>query len=88
MKPGEGDHVHCKLPKVSIELPREPETGGDARHGERDKVVKVSVGRSGQLKGSEADVVEGLVVNTESFVSVLYQLVHGEGGVVWLNHSI
>ena len=36
----------------------------------------------------EADVVEGLVVNTVGLVSILDQLVDREGGVVRLHHSV
>ena len=49
-----------------------PEAGGDPRHCEGDKVVEVSIGGGGQLQGPEADVVKGLVVNTEGFICVLY----------------
>merc|ERR1719208_38102 len=84
----EGDHVDRQLPEVSVELTREPETGGDSRHGERDQVVEVTVGGSGELQSSEADVVESLVVNAVGLVSVLHELVHGEGGVVGLHHGV
>ena len=40
----EGDHVDRQLPEVSVELTREPETGGDTRHGDADQVVEVSIG--------------------------------------------
>ena len=36
----------------------------------------------------EADVIERLVVNTVSLVSVLHQLVDGERGVVGLHHGV
>ena len=36
----------------------------------------------------EADVVERLVVDTEGLVSVLDQLVDGEGGVVGFHHGV
>ena len=36
----------------------------------------------------EADVVEGLVVNTVGLIGVLDQLMDGEGGVVGLHHSV
>lgn len=34
-------------------------TGGDTAHDDGDEVVKISVGRGGELEGSEADVVPG-----------------------------
>ena len=60
---GERNHVDSKLPEVSIELARESQAGGDSRHGERDKVIQVSIGRRCELEGTEADVIEGFVVN-------------------------
>ena len=66
----------------------EPEAGGDAGHGEGDKMVEVAIGGGGQLQGAEADVVQRLVVDAESLISVLNQLVHREGGVVGLHHSV
>ena len=50
VKTREGHHVHCQLPQVSVELAGEPKAGGDARHGERDQVVEVTVGGGGQLQ--------------------------------------
>ena len=50
VEPGEGDHVDSQLPEVSIELAREPETGGHTRHGDTDKVVEVTVGGRAQLQ--------------------------------------
>ena len=55
VKPGEGDHVHCQLPQVSVQLAREPEAGGHTGHGERDQVVQVTIGGGGQLQGSKCD---------------------------------
>ena len=51
-------------------------------------MVKITVGGGGELEGTEADVVEGLVVDAEGLVRVLDQLVHGEGGVVRLDNGI
>ena len=38
-------------------------------------MIEVAVGRIGQLEGPEADVVQRLVVDAESLVGVLDQLV-------------
>ena len=72
---GEWNHVDSKLSQVSIELTREPETSGHTTHGQRHQVVKVTVGGGGELQGSEADVIEGLIVNTVGLICVLNQLV-------------
>jgi len=51
-------------------------------------VVKITVGGGGELKGSEADIVEGLVINAHDLIGVFDQLMDGEGGVVWLYDGI
>ena len=87
-RPGEGDHVDRQLPEVSIELAGESEAGRHAGHGEGDEMVEVSVRRSRELQCPEANVVESLVVNDVSLVSVLHKLVEGEGGIVRLHHRV
>jgi len=84
----EGNHVDGELSEIGVELTWESEAGGDAAHGGRDEVVQVAVGRGGELESSEADVVECLVVNAVGFVSVLNELMDGEGGVVWLDDGV
>ena len=71
MKTGEGNHVDCKLTEISIELAREAETGGHTRHGQGDKMVEISIGWSGELEGTEADIVESFVVHAEGLICVL-----------------
>ena len=51
-------------------------------------MVEISVGGGGELEGSEADVVQGLVVDDHALISVLDQLMDGKGGVVGLNDSV
>ena len=51
MEAGKGDHVHGQLAQVGVQLPGEPEGGGHARHGQRDQVVQIAVGRGRQLQG-------------------------------------
>ena len=51
-------------------------------------MVEISVGGCRQFQGSKADVVQGLVVDAVCLVCVLNQLVHGEGGVVGLDHGV
>ena len=71
---GEWHHVDGEFPEISVQLAREPQTGGDTRHGGGDEMVKISVGGCCQFEGPEADVVESLVVDTEGFVGVLNEL--------------
>ena len=77
-----------KLSGVCIQLAREPKGGGHSRHGQRDQMVEVTVCGSGQLECSEADVIESLVVNAKSLISVLHQMVYGECGIVRLYHRV
>ena len=71
----EGHKVDGKLAEVAVKLAREAEGAGGATGGSADEVVEVSVGRSGELEGLEADVVESLVVKNVSEVRVLNELV-------------
>lgn len=88
MQSGEGDHVDGQFSQIRVELTRESETGRDTGHDDRDEVVEVTVSRLVELEGSEADVVERLVVDAESLVRVLDELVDREGGVVRLDDSV
>lgn len=84
----ERHHVDGELSQVSVELTWESEARGDTRHGGRHEVVQVTVGWGGELEGSEADVVQGFVVDAVSLVSVFDELVHGERGVVWFDNGV
>ena len=85
---GEGHHVDGKLPQVRVELTGETQAGGDTRHDGGDQVVQVTVRGVVELERAHADVVQGLVVDTEGLVRVLDQLVDGEGGVVGLDNGV
>merc|ERR1719267_137071 len=84
----ERNEVDTELAEVGVELTREAEAACDARHAGRAEVVEVTVGRGGELEGTEADVVQGLVVKTHALVGVLDELVDREGGVVRLDNSV
>mmetsp|Transcript_3264 Transcript_3264/g.5371 ORF Transcript_3264/g.5371 Transcript_3264/m.5371 type:complete len:455 (+) Transcript_3264:329-1693(+) len=85
---GEGDKVDGKLTEISVELTGEAEAAGDAGHDGGDKMVKVTEGGGGELKGAEADIVESLVIEDHALIGVLNELMNGEGGVVGLNDGI
>ena len=85
---GEGDHVDGQFPQVSVELTGEPEAGGDTGHGGADQMVQVTVGGGGEFQGTEADIVQSLVVDAVGLVCVLNKLVDGQGGVVGLNNCV
>merc|ERR1712195_74702 len=88
MESGEGDQVDGEFPEIGVELTGESEAAGDSGEGGGDEMVKVTVGGGGELEGSEADIVEGLVVNAHDLIGVLNKLMDGEGGVVGLNDGI
>merc|ERR1712072_986501 len=71
---GEGDEVDAELAEVRVELTGEAEAAGHAGHARGAEVVEVTVGGGGELEGTEADVVEGLVVKTHALVGVLDEL--------------
>ena len=88
METGEGNEVDSELSEVRVELTWESEAAGDTGDGGRDKMVKITIGGGGELKGSEADIVEGFVVNAHDLIGVLDELMDREGGVVWLNDGV
>jgi len=53
----EWHQVDCHLSQVRVELTWESHAAGDSRHSDGDKMVQVTVGWGGELKGSEADVI-------------------------------
>jgi len=71
----EGNHVDGQLPQIGVELTREAQTGRDTRHDDGHQVVKVTVCWGCQLESTEADIVQSLIVDTESLVRVLDELV-------------
>merc|ERR1712151_846511 len=84
----EWHEVDSELSQVRVKLTWESEAAGDTGEGGRDEMVQISVGWGGELEGSEADIVEGLVVNAHDIIGVLDELMDREGGVVWLNDSV
>merc|ERR1712195_159340 len=87
MNTGVGHQVGLELGDVNVEGTIESERSGQGGDHLRDKTVQVGVGRTLNVQASTADVVDGLVVEHDSDVSVLEQRVGGEHGVVWLDNS-
>merc|ERR1719484_359279 len=85
---GEGDEIDTELAEVRVELTREAQAASHAGHAGGAEMVEVTVGGGGELEGTEADVVQGLVVKAHALVGVLHKLVDGEGGVVRLDNSV
>ena len=88
METGERNHVNAKLAKITVQLTRETEGGGNTGHDGRDQLVKFTIARVGKLEGTEADIIQSFVVNAESSIAVLNQLMDRENSVVGLNNSV
>jgi len=85
---GEGSQVDGELSEIGVELTGESEAAGESGEGGGDEMVKITVGGGGELEGSEADIVEGLVVNAHNLIGVLNKLMDGEGGVVGFDDGV
>ena len=88
MESWEWDQVNGELSEIGVKLSWESEAAGDTGESSRDEMVKITVGWGGELEGSEADIVEGLVINAHDLIGVLNKLMDGEGGVVWLDDGV
>merc|ERR1739848_313447 len=70
MQTREGNHVRAELAEIAVELARESDGARDARETGRHRMVEVAVGRSSELQGPEADIIQSLVVESEREVRV------------------
>jgi len=84
----EWHEVDSELSQVRVELTWESEAAGDTGEGSRDEMVKITVGWGGELEGSEADIVEGFVIDNLDLISILDELMDGKGSVIWFNDGI
>jgi hypothetical protein len=66
----ERNQVDCHFPEIGVQLARKPDASSDARDGSGDQVVEITVGGGGQLEGSEADIVQCLVVDYHDDICV------------------
>merc|ERR1719217_185201 len=88
VQPREGDHVHRNLTEIAVQLPGETKATSDPGHRRAHQVVEVPVSGSGQLKGTEANVVQRFVIHHEYLVRILHQLVERKHSVVRLHHGV
>jgi len=79
--------VGLELSDVDVDGAIEPEGGGQGRNDLRDETVQVGVGRSLDVEGSPADVIDGFIVQQDSNVGVLQERVGGEDAVVGFNNG-
>jgi len=88
MESGERNQVDGEFSEVGVELTGESDGAGGTGHGDGDEMVEITIGGGRQLEGSEADIVEGLVIDDHALIGVLDELMDREGGVVGLDDGI
>ena len=88
MESREWDQVNGKLSEIGVELTWESEAAGNTGESSRDEMVKITVGWGGELKGSEADIVKGFVINAVCLIGVFDQLMNRKCGIVWFNNGV
>jgi len=88
MESGEGDQVDSELSEIGVELTWESEAAGDTGESSGNEMVKITIGWGGKLKGSEADIIKGFVINAHNLIGVFDKLMDRKGSVVWLNNGI
>ena len=81
------DQVSLEFSNINVKGTVESEGGSQGRDNLSDESVQVGVGWSLNVEVSSADVIDGLVIEHNSDVSVLQEGVGREDGVVWLNNS-
>merc|ERR1719487_359110 len=60
----------------------------NSRKPRANEMIQVTVSRRSELQGTEADVVQSLVIKGEAEVRVLHELVYRKRAVVRLNHRV
>jgi len=88
METGEGDQVYSQFSQIRVQLTWESEAASNAWNGSWDQVVKITIGWSGKLKGSETDIIKSFVIDAHDFIGIFYQLMDWKSGIIWFNDGI
>jgi len=88
MESWEWNQVGSQFSQIRVQLTWESQTAGNTGDSSGDQMVKITVGWGGQFQSSEADIVQGFVINNLDLIGIFDQLMDGKGGVVWLNNGI
>mmetsp|Transcript_6673 Transcript_6673/g.12207 ORF Transcript_6673/g.12207 Transcript_6673/m.12207 type:complete len:269 (+) Transcript_6673:1010-1816(+) len=88
MQTREWDKIDSELAQVRVQLTWETQAASDTGHSGGHKMVEVTVSWVSELQGTEADIVQGLVIDDHDLIGVLNELMHGEGGIVRLDDGI
>jgi len=79
------DKIGLELSNIDVKGTIETKGSSKRRNNLTNKSVKIGVGWSFNIKGSSAHIIEGLVIQTESTVSVLEKGMGRKYVVVWLD---
>jgi hypothetical protein len=82
-----GHKVGLELRDINIEGTIESQRSGQGRHNLGNESVQVGVGRSLDVQVSAANIVQSLVIKTESTVGMLKKRMGGQDVVVGLDNS-
>jgi hypothetical protein len=67
----EWNHVYGELTEIAIELARKSKTTRCPAHSGGNEMVQVTICGCGELEGSEANVVQCLVVKSKALIGIL-----------------
>ncbi len=76
MKSRERNKVDSEFSEIGVKLTWESNGASDTRHGNRDKMVKITIGWGGKFKSSETDIIKGFIINNLDFISIFYELMN------------
>ena len=85
---GKRHHVDHKFPEIRAQLAREAQTGCDARHNNRYKMVKITISWSGKLQSAQVGDTKCLIFNAKCFIRVLHELVNRKHSIIGFNDCV
>jgi hypothetical protein len=74
MESWEWDKVDSQFSEIGVQLSWESEAACDTWDGSWDEMVKITICWGGELKGSEADIIKGLIINAHNFIGIFDEL--------------
>jgi hypothetical protein len=66
----EGNQVDSQLSQVRVQLTWESKAACNSWDGSWDQVVQITISGSGELQGSETDIIKSFIINTHDLISV------------------
>lgn len=88
MQTRERNQVDSQLSEVTVQLTRETQAASHAGHDGRHQMIQITESGGGQLQGSEANVVQGFVIDTHDLIGILDELMDRQGCVVGLDNGV